>query len=399
MLSQYECDIIEKGIDISWTTWGKMRNSSLTIGEVSYVKSDNNKGPERIFKINFTGEDIDEKIMKMISYIKAGIMPDSMLITPDTTPVNLAELLAEKGFCIDDSDPCMMLELDNFNYQRNINENISVVALENDELLTEWVKIVSEALFECELITLNQFKDVFKLDNTHFYLGLKNGIPASACMTITDGDTSVLEMVATLKQYRHNGLATAVVSKALDDLKKLGTKTISLRAEKDGVNLYKHLGFKECFNRIVASCDWSRIYKNACPCRIEAETIAKAQEIFRISPDISSFINKMEEQHVIGKTIRYNDQENAIYITKLYACDCGSNCSTNNSIIGQRCHCEYVNDINCIIPISYCKCSSAFFEPLFTPLFGDNIVIEPVETVLSGGEQCTFKCTGISTSL
>lgn len=256
MFSQYECEIIEKGIDLSWTTWGKMRDSTLNMGEVCYVKSDNNKGPERIFKINFSDVDTDKKIMEMISCIKSGVMPDSMLITPNTTPKNLAEFLSSKGFVIDDSDPCMMLELTNFNYQKNLNRNISILTLDNDELMCEWVKIVSEALFGCELITVEQFKDVHKLCNTHFYLGLLNGTPASACMTITEGDTSVLEMVATLRQYRHNGLATAVINKALDDLSKLGIKTISLRAEADGVNLYKHLGFKECFKRIVAAYHW-----------------------------------------------------------------------------------------------------------------------------------------------
>lgn len=258
MFSQYECDIIEKGIAISWTTWGKMRDSTLNLGEVCYIKSNNNKGPERIFKINFSDEDIDKKITDMISYIKSGIMPDSMLITPNTTPKNLAEILSNKGFDMDTSDPCMMMKLTDFNYQRNWDKSIDIITLKSDELMREWVNIVSEGLFGYELITFEQFKDIYKLPNTHFYLGLFNDIPASACMTITEGDTSVLEMVATLSQYRHKGLATAIINKALGDLNKQGIKTISLRAEADGVNLYKHLGFKECFKRIVAAYNWSK---------------------------------------------------------------------------------------------------------------------------------------------
>jgi hypothetical protein len=31
-------------------------------------------------------------------------------------------------------------------------------------------------------------------------------------------------------------------------------KTISLRAESDGISVYKKIGFKECFRRVVASC-------------------------------------------------------------------------------------------------------------------------------------------------
>ncbi|SCY54930.1 hypothetical protein [Alkaliphilus peptidifermentans] len=97
MLSQYEADIIEKGIELSWTTWAKMSGQTLTIGDISYLKSDTDRGFERIFSIKLNRENMDFCIQQMIYYIKAGIMPDSMLITPNTKPENLAELLSQKG--------------------------------------------------------------------------------------------------------------------------------------------------------------------------------------------------------------------------------------------------------------------------------------------------------------
>ena len=51
MFSQYEADIIEKGIELSWTTWGKMQGETLTLSDISYLKSDTGKGFERIFSI------------------------------------------------------------------------------------------------------------------------------------------------------------------------------------------------------------------------------------------------------------------------------------------------------------------------------------------------------------
>lgn len=385
---------IEKGIEISWMTWGKMRDSSINLGEVSYVKSDHNKGPERIFNVDFSQDNTEEKIMKMIAYIKAGIMPDSILITPNTKPENLAEILSKKGFDIDDSDPCMLLELDDFSYIDSTIGDFEIFLLDSKELLPQWVEIVNEALFGYELISLEQFRDVFDLDNTFFYLGLLNGTPASVCMTIIDGDTSVLEMVATLEKYRCKGLATTMISQALNDLRSAGIKTISLRAEKDGVRVYQKLGFKICFNRVVASCNWDRVYKEACPCFIEEEKIKKAKELLKDSSDMDVFIRKMNEHKVIGKKLEYDYSNKVIYLTKVFACECGSkcgsNCYTKDSIL-QRCHCEYVNDLNTRVPMSYCKCSAVFFEPLFKTLFGQETIIEPVETVLSGGESCVFK--------
>jgi len=390
MLSQYEIDIIVKGIEISWTTWGKMAGEKLVIGDISYLKSETEKGFERIFDINIE-ENQNYRIQQMIAFIKAGILPDSMLITPRTKPENLHEILSEKGFIINDSDPCMMMYIDE--YKPNIPENHELIIKKVTEKsgLPDWLNIINKALFEGELVSAEQFYDVLKLENTQFYIGIVNNKAVTACMTITEGDTSVLEMVATLKEYRKNGYAAALIDTAIKDLSQNGIKTISLRAEADGVNVYKHLGFKECFNRIVAGCDWKNVHKKACPCKIEDNKIQKAKQLFEKSSSIKDFILEMEKQRVIGRNISYNPDDNAIYITKMYACDCDGGYPSSNTVIGQRCHCEYVNHLDKSIPISYCKCAATFFEPMFTPLFGENIEISAIQTVLSGGESCIFK--------
>jgi ribosomal protein S18 acetylase RimI-like enzyme len=345
---------------------------------------------ERIFSIHI--EDYQEfRVQQMISFIKAGIMPDSMLITPNTMPENLTEILSGKGFIINDADPCMMMYLDNYSNTPSEIPGFAITRVEEKERLADWLNIVNVALFGCELVTLEQFCDILVSGNTYFYLGSLDGKPATACMTITDGDTSVLEMVATLKEYRRQGLASAVIDRALSDLRGIGIKTISLRAEADGVGVYKRLGFHESFKRIVASCDWKSVHKKACPCRIEAEKISKAKQIFDESADVQAFVAEMDRQGVIGRRIWYSPEENAIYITKMYACDCGGGCAANDTLIGRRCHCEYINHLAEIIPISYCKCAASFYEPMFSPLLGENTVIEPVQTVLSGGEECIFR--------
>lgn len=391
MFSKYEADIIEKGIELSWTTWSKMRDESLTLGDISYLKATTDRGFERIFSVKINEKDMDFRIQQMISYIKAGIMPDSILITPNTQPPNLAELLSQKGFSIDDPGSCMMMRIDDYVSQTTFSNNIEVINVLNKEQLRTWLDIVNVALFDCELVTIEQFNDILNLDNTYFYLGILEGKAVTSCMTILDGDTSVLELVATLKEYRRKGIATVTIDKALIDLRKRDIKTISLRAETSGINVYRRIGFKECFLRTVATCDWDKVYKEACPYRIEDYKVEKAKMIFDQSSDIQSFVKKMNNESVIGKRIWYEQQEKAIYIEKMYACDCGGGCLSNKTIIGQRCHCEYINHLNKSIPLSYCKCSAAFFEPIFTPLFGENILIEPVKTVLSGSDKCIFK--------
>lgn len=275
MLQKFEVDTIVKGIEISWTTWGKMRGESLVLGEINYLKSETGKGFERIYSVNIT-ENQNFEIHKMISFIKARIMSDSMLITPNTKPSDLAEILSKEGFIINDSDPCMLMYLSDYKGSAYKITGFTISDVTDKETLAVWLDIVNKALFECELVTLEQFNDILNMDNTNFYLGFTHNHPVTACMTITDGDTSVLEMVATLSGYRCNGYATQVINKALLDLKQKKIKTISLRAEADGVSVYKKLGFKEYFKRIVASYDWKSIHKKTCPCCIETE---RAKEI------------------------------------------------------------------------------------------------------------------------
>jgi hypothetical protein len=113
MLLQNEVDIIVKGIEISWKTWGVMHGEKLVLDDISYLKAENGKGFERIFSVNIN-ENQGFRIQQMISLIKAGIMPDSMLITPNTKPENLSDILSSKGFIIDNKAPCMLLYLDKY---------------------------------------------------------------------------------------------------------------------------------------------------------------------------------------------------------------------------------------------------------------------------------------------
>ena len=125
-----------------------------------------------------------------------------------------------------------------------------------------------------------------------------------------------------------------------------------------------------------------------CPCEIGKEAVQKAAEIHKASVDVRSFVDEMERHRVIGKRIWYDETENTIFISKIYACESGGGCAENNTIIGERCHCDYYNHSKEFYPKHYCKCGAEFYRPMFSPIFGENVSIEPYNTVLSGDEEC-----------
>ena len=126
----------------------------------------------------------------------------------------------------------------------------------------------------------------------------------------------------------------------------------------------------------------------ACPCKIGSESVQKAIELFNKSEDIAIFVKEMENQRVIGKRIWYDKEQNTIFIMKIYASESGGGCPENQNFIGERCHCDHYNYLKDFKPKYYCKCGAEFYRPMFAPLFGNDVLIEPYKTVLSGDDEC-----------
>jgi ribosomal protein S18 acetylase RimI-like enzyme len=158
-----------------------------------------------------------------------------------------------KEFAIDTSGLCMAMDLSALQVLRPKEDNMRAMLVEEADALGEWVKIVNVALAGRKLMSFAQFEDIYCLENTRFFLGCLGDTPAAASMTLRDSEMATLEMVATLNEFRYRGLGTAVTLAALQDLQSFGVKTVTLRAEPDGINLYKRVGFQEICNRVVAS--------------------------------------------------------------------------------------------------------------------------------------------------
>lgn len=254
MDKQYFLDCLDKGTKLYWHTLGKIRGLTLHIGDIDWVISEPRGGVERIFNICLSKDHVEVSIDKLIDMIKIGEAPSGILITPSARPSNIAEVLSKKGFKIDyDTGSGMAMNIDPSINQLKFADNIEIVPIKDLGLLKTWVNIVNTALFECELFSFEQFSELYMFDNTRFYLGLFDGHPASTCMTITTEDIVTIEMVSTLKEFRKNGIGTAIVTAALQEMKNIGINTAILRAEKGAVNVYKRIGFEEFYKKVVAN--------------------------------------------------------------------------------------------------------------------------------------------------
>ncbi|HEX2978852.1 MAG TPA: GNAT family N-acetyltransferase [Anaerolineaceae bacterium] len=250
---KYYLDCVERGIHLYWRALGKMRGMLTHSGDIEYVLSQTRSGPERVYRVRLSADGIERRVEEIAAGIRAGEIPNGLLLGPGTTPANLPEFLARHGFHVDASDPCMALDLADFHHGVGLPDGAQMGLVSDERQVSEWAQVVNLGLFGCELISAEQFTDVFHLEHARLFLAYHNGLPACAAMTLRDGDLATLEFVATLAEQRRKGLGTAVTCAALRDLRDLGARTVTLRAEPDGVNIYQKVGFQVVCQRVVAS--------------------------------------------------------------------------------------------------------------------------------------------------
>lgn len=123
--------------------------------------------------------------------------------------------------------------------------SIEVKTVKNHNEFAVWADITNQILHTGTPLIIND--SYFHLSESGImpcYIGYYNGVPASVASTLNNDGETTLEFVATLPEYRGKGLATAVCSKAVEDLFGNQAKVITLRSSAMAKNLYLALGFK-----------------------------------------------------------------------------------------------------------------------------------------------------------
>jgi len=130
-----------------------------------------------------------------------------------------------------------------------------------------------------------------------------------------------------------------------------------------------------------------------CPCVMDEKTVTLAKAIYDSLPEKTpaAFALELDRQGISCKKIWYDEKENSIFIKKKYGKECGEYNENNKTKFGERCYCSHYNGITeGVYPLSCCKCGAEFYRPMFAPIYGEDVLIEPCETVLAGNETCVL---------
>lgn len=253
MDGQYYIDCINEGKCLYTRMLGCARGLKLHLGEIAWLESEPHGGPEYIFDINLTTGNVAERAKEMITAIQQGRLPGYILISSLSQPHNLVEIFQANGFHVNQDDGSgMAMDLTGEVQDYLVPTSVQIMPVRDEKALAVWVELVNRALFGGELISYEQYLDMYRLANVTMNLGFVDGVPAATSLVI-DGDKNQLatvEQISTLPEYRCRGLGTAITTVSLQQMKRRGVKTAVMHANKAGEPIYRKIGFKSYFTLI-----------------------------------------------------------------------------------------------------------------------------------------------------
>ena len=215
-----------------------------------------------IVRVRFNEQNAERRIAENIGFFREKKIPMMWIITPNSTPSNILNLLENYGVQIPKGgSPAMVYDL------RNLTEDhwndalsrskIQVIKVDSDSSLKLWRKVFQEGYSLSESLT-EIFLNLFLISKSSIfanYLVTINEKPVSISSILYSSGIAGIFNVATIPDYRGKGIGTAVTLAPLMDAKKKGYEIAWLESSEMGENCYKRIGFQEyCkFSRCIYS--------------------------------------------------------------------------------------------------------------------------------------------------
>lgn len=247
MDKKYAINYIVDGMRLYFYTLARADNMIYHEGNIEYIiPKPPGVGPALIFHASLSEENVYYQVEKVITGIKAGVIPSLWTVTMASKPDNLKDVLISKGFVqskTDELEPGMALFIQDAPVWPDIPNDIIIKRVKTITEFQLWVDVVNEALHGWKMLDAKQYYHLVTLENLGFYLAYMHGQPVATSSTIQNGNISSIEFVSTLAAFRNKGIGTAVSVAALRDLRDKGVHTVTLRAAINAISLYRRLGF------------------------------------------------------------------------------------------------------------------------------------------------------------
>ncbi|HEY3342278.1 MAG TPA: GNAT family N-acetyltransferase [Anaerolineae bacterium] len=255
---------IIEGMELYLRTLARASSMHHQTGDVEWISPlPNAVGPEIVFKIALDEKTAGNKVDTLLPGLREGTVPSFWFISPTATPANMMHILSSKGFrdISDHEKPeqGMALDMQVISEWPVPNPGVTLSKVQSLSEFTAWVDVVNEALHGWPMLDTEHYFPLVSRAGLSFYLAFLHGKAVATAATVRDGENASLEFVSTLKEYRQQGVATAICIEALRELRTNTVKTVTLRASAEAIPLYTKLGFKPYFETVAMAYPKSQV--------------------------------------------------------------------------------------------------------------------------------------------
>jgi len=215
--------------------------------DISWVNN-NHTWPSRVYGINLSEENINQKLEWVIEGMKSGRMPKVIGTSQFTRPENYEQYFSTHGLVKVNDAEGMALNVANLKMDYESKIVVEVKKVTDVKMLYDFAKIVTLNLFQLELSDVDAYYNcIEKLMLTgaaDFFLAYQENEAIATAMVYYSEDEAGLYHIATVEAYRGLGVGKQVTITAILQAITMGHETVVLFATESGKYIYNQLGFK-----------------------------------------------------------------------------------------------------------------------------------------------------------
>lgn len=183
-----------------------------------------------------------DNIPTILEKVESGNLPPFFIA--DRTHTKTIDALIKNGFYEVTRWMGMYLLKDDFLYRKVKDEAIVIKSIQVETELTQWADLVHRELLKNKTIENRLFQGWLRQDN-YVLMGAYSGNQlVSAGLVCITGKSAGVYFIATDEKFRGAGIASALVSRLLEQSFEQGVEKVFLQASIKAETLYGRLGFK-----------------------------------------------------------------------------------------------------------------------------------------------------------
>ena len=232
--------------------WLAGRTSSMLVSRVADVLFIDSRFPSDTFNIvcclQSSTSSPDTSIEYVCAYFAGVGRPFSWWVSSTGFPSSLHQQLCDQGLVAAELELAMMLNLESFEAPGDHPE-LRIERVANGEQLKAFASVIAANWDPSDINVLSYYRDVAEAVfhancPVRLFVGYVGATPVATAEVTTSGGVAGVYSVATLKEYRRHGFATAIVAQALSSVKVEGFELAFLQSSKIVASVYARLGFE-----------------------------------------------------------------------------------------------------------------------------------------------------------